>query len=214
MNAFADLFLVFVVLTNLILLGSSRLRATIWVLASQGVAVGFLSLVVAEDGLTLLLILIAAVNVSLKGFVIPKLLLRSLRSANVRHEVEPFVGFSASVILGVLALIGSMWLTSGLSFHKGPSTSLGLPVCLSTILIGLLLIVSRRQALMQVVGYLTMENGIYGLGLMVVGEQPLVVELGVLLDVFVAVFVMGIAMFHISQEFDHIDVHKMNELKG
>jgi len=214
MNSLSELILISVIITNLLLLGSSRLRTNIGVLAFQGVAFGILTLVEAREGLTLLLLSIAIVNVSLKGIVIPRLLHRSLRFANVRREVEPFIGFSASVILGVLALIGSTWLTSRLSFHEGPATPLGLSVCLSTILIGLLLIIARRKALMQIIGYLTMENGIYGLGLMVIGEQPLVVELGVLLDVFVAVFVMGIAMFHISQEFDHIDVHEMNELKG
>ncbi|PJC48561.1 MAG: hypothetical protein CO035_02865 [Candidatus Omnitrophica bacterium CG_4_9_14_0_2_um_filter_42_8] len=69
------------------------------------------------------------------------------------------------------------------------------------------------KALTQIIGYLILENGIYFFGSILLGEQPLLVELAVLLDVFVAVFVMGIAVFHINREFDHIDTHKLSELK-
>ena len=67
--------------------------------------------------------------------------------------------------------------------------------------IGLFLIVSRRNALMQVIGYLVIENGIFVFGVITVVDTPLLVELGMLLDAFVAVFVMGIAIFHINREF-------------
>ena len=89
----------------------------------------------------------------------------------------------------------------------------GAAVALSTILIGLFLIISRRTALMQVVGYLVLENGIYIFGVALAQEEPFLVEMGILLDVFVAVFVMGIAIFHISREFDHIDVDQLTSLK-
>ncbi len=80
-------------------------------------------------------------------------------------------------------------------------------------MVGLLLIVSRRKAVMQTLGYLAMENGIYAFGLAFAVEEPLLVEMGVLLDVFVAVFVMGIAIHHISREFDHIDTDRLSTLK-
>ena len=88
------------------------------------------------------------------------------------------------------------------------------PTALFTFWIGMFLIVSRKKALTQVIGYLTLENGIYLFGLALAREEPLLVEMGVLLDVFVAVFVMGIAIFHISREFDHIDVDRLSRLKG
>jgi len=69
------------------------------------------------------------------------------------------------------------------------------------------------KAITQVIGYLMLENGIYFFGSVLLGEQSLLVELAVLLDIFVAVFVMGIAIFHISREFDHIDTQKLTELK-
>ena len=80
--------------------------------------------------------------------------------------------------------------------------------------IGLFLIVSRRNALMQVIGYLVIENGIFVFAVITVAETPLLVELGILLDAFVAVFVMGIAVFHITREFGTADVDLLTTLKG
>jgi hydrogenase-4 component E len=87
------------------------------------------------------------------------------------------------------------------------------PVALFTTMVGLLVIVGRKKAVMQALGYLVMENGIYAFGLAFAVEEPLLVEMGVLLDVFVAVFVMGIAIHHISREFDHIDTDRLSALK-
>ena len=80
-------------------------------------------------------------------------------------------------------------------------------------LVGLFLIIGRKKALSQVLGYLVFENGIYAFGVGVAYEAPLLVELGVLLDVFVAVFVMGIAIFHIRREFDSIDTTRLETLR-
>lgn len=186
--------------------------------AAQGAALGLLPLFVGEHGIGLRLVLLAMVTFTVKGLVFPWLLFRSLRLADVRHEVEPFVGYTASIVIGAVTLIGCFWLTSAIASEFATSLALSspsaLPVSLATMSIGLLLIVIRKKALTQVVGYLALENGIYAFGLILVGEQSLLVELGVLLDVFVAVFVMGIAMFHINEAFDDIDVHDMNQLKG
>ena len=81
------------------------------------------------------------------------------------------------------------------------------------ILIGLFLIISRKKAVTQVLGYLGLENGIYIFGIALVKEATILIDLGVLLDIFVAVFVMGIAIFHISREFDHIDTDRLSTLK-
>jgi hydrogenase-4 component E len=74
-------------------------------------------------------------------------------------------------------------------------------------------VVTRRKAITQVIGYLAMENGIYAFGLATAVRAPLLVELGVLLDIFAAVFVMGIAILHIRREFDHIDTDRLTMLR-
>ncbi|MBI3839300.1 MAG: hydrogenase [Planctomycetia bacterium] len=210
-----DLNLVLVMLANLAMLGSSRLSACIRLSAAQGILLSLLplQLELAEHKLAPRLALFALTILVLKGVVFPALLMRTLRTADVRHEVVPMVGYVSSLIFGVIVLCFSFWVSSRLILpHPAPSP-LVLPLALSTILIGLFLIISRKTALMQVVGYLVLENGIFIFGVALANKTPLLVEMGVLLDVFVAVFVMGIAIFHINREFDHIDVNQLTSLK-
>ena len=211
--------LVLVMLANLALLSSSRLSSCIQFVAAQGILLGLLPLEMAhgesfEFGRVVTLAVIILV---LKGWVFPMLLSRTLRTAQVRHEVIPMVGYVASLVAGVMVVSLSFWISTRLIFPHRPDSpeisSLVLPFALSTILIGLFLIVTRKTALMQVIGYLVLENGIYIFGMALAQEQQFLVEMGILLDVFVAVFVMGIAIFHINREFHHIDVHQLTSLK-
>jgi hydrogenase-4 component E len=214
MNELIDSLMVLLVLMNLRLLGSSRLAACIRTVAIEGIALGLLPLVLAwKSGLNGQLIFLAAASVLIRGVLFPRLLLRAQREANVRRELEPFVGYPLSMLAGVLTLVLSLWLCSRMSLPQTNLPALVVPVALSTILVGLLVIVTRRLAISQVLGYLVMENGIYVLALALVREIPILVELGVLLDAFVAVFVMSIATHHISREFDHIDADQMDALK-
>jgi hydrogenase-4 component E len=208
-----DAILVGIILTSFVLLGSSRFGSCVRVVALQGVFLGALTLAAREDDASLRAPLLALASTGLKGVAFPWLLSRALRDAEVRREVEPLVGYGPSVLIGMLGLVAALWLASRLPRPAVPISSLVLPVALFTMLTGLFLIVSRRQALMQVLGYLVMENGIYTFGVGLVQGTPMLVELGVLLDVFVAVFVMGIAIFHINREFDHIDTDRLRTLK-
>jgi hydrogenase-4 component E len=215
MNSLVEALLTFTILANLVLAGTSRLAVCIRLLGAQGFALGLMPLLLPETSFERSVGL-AFLSSLLKGLVFPWLLFRAMRSADVRHEVEPYVGYSLSILLGVATLGLSLWLAPRLST---PLTDLPheqklvLPTALFTVTTGLFLIVSRKTALMQVVGYLALENGIYLFGLALARDEPAVVEMGVLLDVFVAVFVMGITIFHISREFDHIDVDQMTKLK-
>jgi hydrogenase-4 component E len=135
--------------------------------------------------------------------------------ANVRNESVPTVGFTLSKVIGVLLVVSSFWLAArfGQLTDVTHGSALTLPVALSTLLCGLFFIVTRRLALMQVLGYLMLENGVFVFGVALAHEAPMLVEMGILLDVFVAVLVMGVAMFHINREFDHIDVERLTELR-
>ena len=215
MNELIDALMVLLVLMNLRLLASGRLAACIRTAAIEGIALGLLPLMLVwREGLSGVLIFLSAASVLTRGVVFPWILLRAKRDANVRREESPFLSYPLSILAGVLALALSFWLVSRLpeSLVSGPP--LLVPVALSTILVGLLVIVSRRLAINQVLGYIVMENGIYVLGLALVREIPALVEMGVLLDAFVAVFVMSIATHHISRQFDHIDADQMDSLKG
>jgi hydrogenase-4 component E len=214
MSNTADIIMIFLVLTNLMLLGLSRLGACIRIVAVQGILLGLLPLLVKNGSFLAHLIFLSAAIICLKGIVFPGLLMRTLRDMDAQHDVEPFVGYGMSIILAPLALVACMWFGSQLMLPVEIASSLVVPVAFFTITSGLFLIVSRKKALTQVLGYLVMENGIYVFGTSIAARQPLLVELGILLDVFVAVFVMGIAIFHINREFEHTDVDRLNKLKG
>ena len=91
--------------------------------------------------------------------------------------------------------------------------SLVVPVALVTVMIGMVILITRAKAVIQVVGYMMLENGIYIFGLTLARRVPFLVEAGVLLDVFVGVFIMGIVVFHINREFDSISALKLTELR-
>lgn len=213
MNIWLDTLIVLVVLSNLKLLGSSRLVPCIRIVAVQGVVMGLLPFFAGQETITLRMVIVAAVSIGLKGFAFPWLLLRALRGADMRREVEPFVGYGMSLLVGVIALAAAMWMGKRLPLPGVHVSSLLVPAALFTMMVGLFLIVSRKKALTQVLGYLAIENGIYAIGMVLAQEQPLLIEMGVLLDVFVAVFVMGITLFRISREFDNIDTEQMATLK-
>ena len=212
MNWFA--FILFIlILSNLMLLGSSRLAFCIRTVALQGVALGLLAIFMEshDPGLH---IVFAATAIILKGAVFPWLLLRALLVARIKREVEPFIGFSLSLAIGFGALIGSFMLVARLPIQIPPIGQTILPLAIFTISTGLLLLVSRRKALSMVIGYLVLENGIYAIGLVMARDIPLIIEFGVLLDVWVAIFAMGIATYQINREFDHTNVDQLTQLRG
>jgi len=214
MNPLLDTLFVLVILTNWHLLGSSRLGACIRTVAVQAMLLGMISLLAQWGNAGPRLILLAIVSTVIKAGLLPWLLRRAVREVAARTEVEPLVGFTTSLLAGLGLLGAALYVAGRLPLPGDDGTSFLVAVALFTIMVGLLLIVSRRKAVMQTLGYLAMENGIYAFGLAFAVEEPLLVEMGVLLDVFVAVFVMGIAIYHISREFDHIDTDRLSALRG
>jgi hydrogenase-4 component E len=212
-NLWLDTVLVLLILTNLHLLGSSRISACIHSVAVQAMLLGIIALLAQRDDMGLRLLLLAVTSMVIKAGILPWLLRRAVREVGVLTEVEPIVGFTTSLLLGLGLLGAALHVAGRLPLPGNDGTSFLMAVALFTMMVGLLLIVSRRKAIMQTLGYLVMENGIYAFGLAFAVEEPLLVEVGVLLDVFVAVFVMGIAIHHISREFDHIDTDRLSALK-
>jgi len=213
MNAWAEGFLVLFMITNLWLLGSSRLLSCIAAVSVQGVLLAALPLLVGIDAPPWRLYLQAGVSLGLKGIAFPMLLTRAVRSVDARREMEPLVGYSLSIIIGVAMLAGSLATGIRLSLPAPGMPALLVPSAMFTALTGLFVIVSRRSAIVQALGYLAMENGIAAFGLALAEHEPLLVEMGTLLDAFMAVFVMGITIFHINREFDHIETDRLRSLK-
>jgi hydrogenase-4 component E len=204
--------LVVVLLFNLFLLGTSRLQAVINASATQGVILGVLTLCVHE-GFNGWIVLITIVTILVKGVLIPGMLLRAIRDAAIRREIEPFIGFLPSLLLGALGTGASLIFARTLPLAKEHVGSLLVPAAMATVWTGFLVLTTRRKAINQVVGYLVLENGIYIMGLTLLHAMPFMVEMGVLLDLFVGIFVMGIILNHIRREFSSLDTAHLSALK-
>ncbi len=200
-------------LLDFLLLTSHQLRTGIQWVALQGVLVGLLPLSVHSSKPFVYLFLFSLLSVFIKGWVFPFFLSLAIRDVSVNRESEPLLGMFPSIALSVLALGLSFVAASRLPTLTLQVPSLNLAMGFFTMAVGFLILIGRRLAVSQILGYLVLENGIYVLGVSLALEQPLLVELGVLLDVFVAVFVMGVIVFHIQREFDHIDTNRLSTLK-
>lgn len=196
---------------NLLALGSSRVPSMIRAVALQGIILGLLPLVAGHLGWTGLAV--AGATMLIKGWLIPSLLHRALRAANIDREVKPLVGFVPSLLLGAAATTGAVLLGSVLPLRPEHAHSLLVPGAFATVTCGILLIVGRATALAQVCGYIVLENGIFMAGLLLLGTVPLMVEGGILLDLTVGVFIIGIIVDRIQREFDTMDTRRLTTLR-
>ena len=155
---------------------------------------------------------IAATNAAVKGIALPMLLAFAVRKAGVVREVEPLVSFRASLIIVFLLNVAALAVGKALHIHEAIASEIAIPTAVTTMGTGLFLTCSRRKAITQVIGFLAFENGIAVFGSGILMEYGTVVELGILLDVFVLVFVLGIAIQQISRTFSSIDTDKLNQL--
>jgi hydrogenase-4 component E len=212
MTANLDPLFVLVLLLNLFLLGTTRLRAVIGGSAIQGVVLGVLAFAVHGHA-AVEPFLVAAGAVVVKGVIIPRLLYKAMRDAAIYREVEPFIGFIPSLLLGAVGAGLSVLFAQTLPLVPAHKTTLLLPTSFATVLTGFLILTTRRKAITQVVGYLVLENGIFVMGLALLEAMPMLVEIGVLLDLFVGIFVMGIIINHISREFSSMDTARLSSLK-
>ncbi len=204
--------LVVVLLVNLFLLGTRRIHAMVQGAALQGVLLSAIPLLMHHH-VTLLAVLTALATVTLKGTVIPKMLLKALRDAQVKREIEPIIGLVPTMLLGALGTAVSIAFASQLPLVRGHAELLIVPAAFSTVLAGFLLLTTRIKAITQVIGYLILENGIYIFGMLLLDAMPFLVELGILLDLFVGVFVVTIIIHHINREFSSLDTRLLSSLK-
>ncbi len=212
MAEFLDPLLIVALALNFVALGVSRIRGVIDAVALQGILLGTLPLFVFPE-IGLRGVVLIAVTIGLKGFVIPGFLVHAMREAHIQHEVAPVVNPMSSLFLGAAGTGLAMVFSSTLPLAEKHKGLLLVPASLATVWTGFLILTTRKKAITQVVGYLLLENGIFLFGLLLLEAMPFLVEIGVLLDLFTGVFVMGIIIHHISREFASISTEHLTELK-
>jgi hydrogenase-4 component E len=223
-----DPFLVLVLLLNFFILASTRLGSVIYATAAQGILLGVIYplahgeprrpeatglAALAENPDLARLLGLGLGLVVVKGIVIPKLLFRAIRAANIHWQVDPLIGVVPTLVLGAVGTGLAMLFATTLPLKPGHTSNLVVPASLATVLAGALVLTTRRKALSQVLGYLLLENGIVIFGLLLVEAIPFLVEVGVLLDLFVGVFVMGIIINHVSRAFPSTSTEHLSALR-
>ncbi len=213
MNSALNLLIGLAMGLNLLALGSSRLPSLIRAMSLQGVVLGVMPVLMEYHALDWRIVLVALATMAGKGVLIPSLLRRAMRAANIEREIEPFIGFVPSLLLGAGGTIAAVALARMLPLLPEHAGLLLVPGAIASVLTGFVLLIGRVKAISQVCGYLILENGIYLFGLLLIHSTPLLVESGILLDVTVGVFVIGIIVDRIQRAFDSLDTRKLTVLR-
>src|SRR5258708_27008249 len=157
MTQVLDPLLIMALALNFVALGVSRIRAVINAVALQGLLLGFIPLFLHADKIAVRGIVLVGVTIALKGIVIPAFLVHAMRGADIQHEVSPIVNFMSSLLLGAIGTGLAIAFSYTLPLADAHTTSLLVPVALSTVGAGLLMLTTRKKAIMQVLGYLLLE---------------------------------------------------------
>jgi hydrogenase-4 component E len=201
-----------VLFTSFVLLEQTRLVAAIHVFAWQGALAAAVTGTVAASGAPAHLYFSAALTLGLKALLIPWMLHRLVRRLELDRHRDPLRRPALVVMAAVGLVIFSYWLVLPMVQQELVFTRNILAVSLAVVLIGLLMMVVRQQAVAQVLGFMSMENGLFLAAVSATGGMPLVVELGVAFDVLVAMVLFGVFFFQIRENLDSLDVDRMNRL--
>ena len=213
MGSSIDFVMTALVLTNLLLVSSSQLKMGIKVIALEGILLASLPLLVEIPLLTTRSVIFALAILVLKGGIIPAMLLKALKEAKEFREITPLVSHTASILITSAAFIGALIVSYQMPWPEEPVSRLIVPVAFFSLFVGLFLIVSRSQAVSQVMGYLQLEFGLFIFGMSHPYKHSVLVETAVLLDVLIAVLVMGVAIRHMTREFKHTDTRQLSVLR-
>lgn len=190
---------------------ANRMSTYVNVLAFQGIMLFFVAFLELKNINTLNLILILLETIIFKSLAVPLFLNYVLKRNHITREAEPFVPNFVSLIITTVIVIVTILLSN--TMKEGSLDKMFFVVALSTLFTGLYFIASRRKIITHVMGYLIIENGVFVLSLAVGSEMPMLVNLGIMLDIFASVLILGIFLNKIGDVFKDIDVDQLSNLK-
>ena len=203
MTTWIDASCILIVLFSLSILATYRIVGMIRIFALQSFILSFVPLFLHADFISGHELVLSFGTLIFKAILVPYILFWAIRRISIRSEGKPIIGVGTSIVCGALLIAGAFWVSLSLRLPGRPATDLGLPCSLATVLLGFLIMVTRTRAVTQVIGYLVIENGIFLFALSLFDAMPTLIEMGILLDIFVAVFIMAIVLNHINEEFEH-----------
>jgi hydrogenase-4 component E len=195
------------------MLSQRRIMSLINLFALQGLVLSLSTFIVAYSTGQHHLYYSAGLTLLLKVLFLPWLLHRLMRKLNVKWDVETLINIPTTMLVGIALVIFSFNLAAPISQLSESITRGLIGIALASVLLSLLMMLTRRKAIPQVVGFLAMENGLFFAATSATHGMPLVVDLGIALDVLVATFIFGIFFFQIRETFDSLDISHMEKLK-
>ena len=203
----------FLLLIAFAMLSQRRVLTLIKLLAWQGAALAASTAIVAWSTGQTHLYYSALLTVLLKVILIPWVLHRLIDRLFVRWDIETLINIPTTMLIGIGLVIFAFALAAPISQMANTLTRSTLGIALASVLLSFLMMIVRQKAVPQVIGFLAMENGLFFAATSATYGMPLVVELGVALDVLVGTFIFGIFFFHIREQFDSLDIRHMEKLK-
>ncbi|MBN1759295.1 MAG: hypothetical protein JW863_13295 [Chitinispirillaceae bacterium] len=201
-----------IVICNLYLLGTSRLPAMIRAVAVQGFLLSFLPLLLPNPAEPLHVVIMVVLSAAVKGIAIPYYLRRAIRGVSAVRDSNPSVGYTLSIAYGIFAAALSFYVLRKIPFSSVTVSPFHASTAIATAAIGLFLIVTRRNVVSQVIGYLVFENAGFILAVSVAAFQPLFIEMGTLLDILVGVFIMVVAIRYVHSAHNSISIKPLERL--
>ncbi len=207
-----DTILSLVLLSVLFSFGSSQLPGLIMVVGFQGIVASIVPLFIGHD-MTAGGMIFTFVTLLIRGIIIPMSIYTVIKKVAIRREVEPIIGYHASILCGLGLIVAATYVSRQLNIPSISSYTLLFPTAIALLISGMFLLMARRNAIAMVLGYIIMENGIYLVGSTFSARARHIVEFGILLDVLAGVMIMAIILQNIKQTFDDVDTALLRTLK-
>jgi hydrogenase-4 component E len=195
------------------MLSQRRILSLLYLFAWQGLVLAVSTTIVAYTTGQQHLYYSAMLTLVLKAFVLPWLLHRLINRLNIRWDVETLINIPTTMLVGIALVILAFNLAAPITEMASTITRNALGIAMASVLLSFLMMITRRKAVTMVIGFLAMENGLFFAATSATYGMPMVVELGIALDVLVGTFIFGIFFFQIRETFDSLDTEHMEKLK-
>ena len=200
-------------LTSFAMLSQRRIPSLVNLFAWQGGILSVSTAAVAYSSAQPHLYISAALSLSLKVLLLPWILHRLIRRLNVRWDTEPLLNIPSTMLIGILLVVFAFALSQPIAALSASAARSTLGIAMAVVMLSFLMMITRRKAISQVVGFLAMENGLFFAAIATTHGMPMVVELGVALDVLVGTLILGVFFFQIREQFDSLDLRHLEKLK-
>jgi hydrogenase-4 component E len=202
-----------ILLLSFAMISQRRIASLINLFAVQGAALVAASVLLGYAANNPDLYVSAALTLALKVMLIPWLLYRVIRRLNVRWDVEPLINVPTMMIMGIGLVIFAFSLALPISRLSASIAGGALGIALACVLLSFMMMITRSRAVPQVIGFLSMENGLIFAATTATNGMPMIVEFGIALDVLVGILILGVFMFQIREQFDSLDIRNLEKLK-